>query len=139
MRRPLTALVLLLLLATTAAPQGKRESWLRGVWEGTGYQTDTESTWPMRLTINKPKSGRRTFSIDYPSLKCGGRWKLLSSNQSKAWFRERLDHGQDECDNNGLVLIERRGRQLLYLYSIKGRRELTASAILNRKRPSSKQ
>jgi hypothetical protein len=127
--------MLLFMLATTAAAQGKSKFWLRGVWEGTGYQTDTNETWPMKLMITKAKSGRRTFSIDYPSLNCGGRWKLLSINASKATFRERLDRGQDECTQNGRVVIQRVGRgQLLYLYSLHGTRELTASALLNRKR-----
>jgi hypothetical protein len=137
MLRTLAVLVLLLLLASTAAPQGKSKFWLRGAWEGTGYQTDDNSTWPMRLTITKRK-GRRTYSIDYPSLSCGGRWKLLSINQSKARFREQLDHGQDKCTDNGQVVIERIGRrQLIFLYSNQGSREITASAVLNRKKPSS--
>lgn len=137
MLRTLAVLVLLLLLASTAAAQGKSKSWLRGAWEGTGYQTDDDSTWPMRLTITK-LNGRRTFSIDYPSLSCGGRWKLLSINRSKARFREQLDHGQEKCTNNGRVVIERIGRgQFIFLYSNQGSREITASAVLNRKRPSS--
>lgn len=137
MHRTLAVLGLLLLLTSTAAAQGKSKSWLRGAWEGTGYQTDDDSTWPMRLTITKAKGRRRAFSIDYPSLNCGGRWKLLSINQSKARFREQLDHGQDKCTDNGRVVIERIGRgQLIFLYSNQGRREITASAVLNRKRPT---
>jgi hypothetical protein len=137
MLRTPAVLVLLLLLASTAAAQGKSKPWLRGAWEGTGYQTDDNSTWPMRLTITKRK-GRRTFSIDYPSLSCGGRWQLLSITQGKARFRERLDHGQDKCTNNGRVVVERIGRgQLIFLYSNQGSREITASAVLNRRRPSS--
>lgn len=136
MLRTLTVLSLLLLLVATAAAQGKGKSWLRGAWEGTGYQTDDDSTWAMKVTITKRKSGRRTVLIDYPSLNCGGRWQLLSSNGSKARFRELLDHGQDQCTDKGTVTIERIGRQLIYLYSIQGSREITASAILNRTKPS---
>ena len=136
MLRTLAILALLLLLVSTAAAQGKSKPWLRGAWEGTGYQTDDKSTWPMKVTITKRKGGRRAISIDYPSLNCGGRWKLLSINGSKARFRERLDHGQDKCTDNGLVTIERIGRQLIFLYSIQGSREINASAVLNRKKPS---
>lgn len=132
MMRTLALLGLLLLLSPVAAPQGKVKSWLHGNWEGTGYQTDDNSTWPMRLTITK--GPRRTFLIEYPSLNCGGRWKLLSASRSSARFREVLDHGQDKCTDKGVVVIERRRGQLIYLYSIQGSRELTASAILNRKR-----
>ncbi len=124
-------LCLLLLLACSLAPaQSKSNSWIKGAWEGTGYQTDDNSTWTMVL-----KAGGKTFAIDYPSLNCGGRWKLISRNASRARFRERLDHGQDKCADNGTVLIQRLNRnQILFLYSNQGEKALTASAILNRKR-----
>ncbi len=138
MRKPLVVFGLLLLLASTAAAQGKGKSWLRGSWEGTGYQTDDRSTWPMQLSIKRIKGGRRTFSIDYPSLSCGGRWQLLSINGSKARFKELLDHGQDKCSDKGLVVIERIRGQLIFLYSNRGSREITASAVLNRKQPARK-
>jgi hypothetical protein len=123
------------------AAQGKNKSWLRGSWEGTGYQTDSdgESTWPMTLAIKRSKSGRRVFSIEYPSLGCGGRWKVLSSSGNKAKFREELNHGQDACANKGLVMIERIGGQLIFLYTNQGSHEITASAVLNRKKLTAKQ
>ena len=140
MRKLLVVLGLLLLLASTAAAQSKSTSWLRGTWEGTGYQTDSagDNTWPMTLTVKRLKNGRRTFSIEYPSLTCGGRWRLLSIQGSKARFREELNHGQGNCADKGLVMIERIGRQLIFLYSNQGSREITASAVLNRKKPAPK-
>ena len=140
MRKPLVVFGLLLLLASTAAAQSKSTSWQRGTWEGTGYQTDSagDNTWPMTLTIKRFKSGRRTFSIEYPSLSCGGRWRLLSIQGTNARFREELNHGHDNCADKGLVRIERIGRQLIFLYSNQGSREITASAVLNRKKPASK-
>jgi hypothetical protein len=128
--RSLGLCLLLLWAGPGASAQSKSNSWIRGTWEGTGYQTDDNSTWEMVL-----KAGAKRFSIDYPSLSCGGRWQLILSNASRARFRERLDHGQDKCADNGNVLIQRLNRnQLLFLYSNKGEKELTASAILNRKR-----
>jgi hypothetical protein len=124
---------LLLILIPNAAAQNKQKPWLRGEWEGTGYQTDDNSTWAMKLTVKRLKGGRRAFSVDYPSLNCGGRWKLLSLNQNKARFQELLDHGQDKCTDKGLVTIMRVGRQLVFLYANQGSREITASAILNRR------
>jgi len=121
---------LLLLTLTAALAQSKSTTWLRGTWEGTGYQTDDKSTWDMLLKVQ----GRR-FSIDYPTLSCGGRWSLISLGAWRARFRERLDHGQDKCEDNGNVTIQRVSRnQLLFFYSYKGERTLTASAILNRKK-----
>jgi hypothetical protein len=124
-------LCLLLLLACSAASaQSKSTAWIKGTWEGTGYQTDDKSTWDMVL-----KAVGKRFAIGYPSLSCGGRWKLISINASRARFRERLDHGQDKCADNGNVLIQRLNRnQILFLYSNQGEKALTASAILNRKR-----
>ena len=133
-RKSVAALGLLLLFVSSAAAQGNSRSWLRGTWEGTGYQTDDNSTWSMKLTIAKRKGGRRTFTIDYPSLNCGGRWKLLSSNQNVARFREILNRGVDKCSDKGSVLIERKGTQLIFLYANQGSRQITASAILNRKK-----
>ncbi|MEP6819169.1 MAG: hypothetical protein ABJA18_06515 [bacterium] len=135
MRKTLVILGLLLLLTSTAAAQRKSGSWLRGSWEGTGYQTDDQSTWAMKLTIKKSKGVRRTFSIEYPSLSCGGRWRLVSMNRTEARFRELLDHGQDKCSDKGKVIIERKGGQLIFLYSNEGSREITGSAVLNRKKP----
>ena len=132
LRHLLLAVSLLLLIAAPAFSKTARASWLRGSWEGTGYQTDDASVWPMRLTIAKSKRGKRVFSIDYPSLNCGGKWKLLRWNKNRATLREQLDHGQDKCTDNGTVFIERRGKQLVYLYALQGSRDLTASAILNK-------
>jgi len=120
---------LLLLVFASVSAQTKSNSWLKGTWEGTGYQTDDQTTWAMRLTVR----GRR-FSIEYPSLTCGGHWQLVSINSYRARFKERLDHGQDKCANNGNVTIQKVSRrQVFFLYSNADTREVTASAVLNRK------
>ena len=141
MRKPLIVLGLLFLLASPIAAQDKNKPWLRGAWEGNGYQTDSEGekTWPMMLTIKRIKNGRRMFSIEYPSLSCGGRWRLLRFSGNKAEFREELNHGQDACANKGLVMIERVGGQLIFLYRNQGSHEITASAVLNRRKLAGKQ
>ncbi len=115
-----------------AASQSKQRRWLRGVWEGTGYQTDTNSTWAMQLTVTR-ENGRRVYLIDYPSLDCGGRWKLLSMNSNVARFREQITRGPDKCTQNGLVVLERKRGQIIFLYSNEGTREIAATAVLNRK------
>src|SRR6267378_1941503 len=83
--RTLGVAILLLLLSATVSAQTRSNNWIKGAWEGTGYQTDDQSTWTMRLTAR----GRR-FSIEYPSLNCGGRWQLVSINAYRARFRESL-------------------------------------------------
>jgi len=123
--------MLLLLVSVFAPAQTKSNTWLKGTWEGTGYQTDDKSTWSMLLTARG-----RSFSIEYPSLNCGGHWQLININGYRARFKERLDHGQDKCTDNGSVVIQRLNkRQIFFLYSLAGKREVTASAVLNRKLP----
>ena len=134
LRKQLSVVALLLLLTPLTELQARTSSWLRGTWAGAGYQTDTESTWPMTLTVrNGPR--RRLYLVDYPSLKCGGRWKPLGTGKRRATFTEVLTHGQADCLDNGRVIIQRiSSTQLLYLYSNQGSKKITASAILNRRR-----
>lgn len=129
MRRFVSAAGLLLLSAAVVCGQ-TRGGWLRGEWTGTGYQTDSNNTWAMRLTAEG-----RTYAVDYPSLECGGRWRLLSLNARRAVFRETITRGVERCAQGGRVVIERLNpRQLGYRFSHAGSNEYTASAILNKSR-----
>ena len=124
--------LLLVSLTSIVSAQGKSDNgrWLNGTWEGTGYQIDNNETWPMKLTVR----GRR-YRIEYPSLKCGGRWVPLSIDATRARFIEKINFGLQECVDNGNVVVERLGRgQIAYRFSNRGTREITASAILNRKK-----
>jgi hypothetical protein len=122
-------LLLILAASTSVSAQKKSSGWLNGAWEGVGYQNDDKSTWEIKLTARG-----RQYSIDYSSLSCGGRWQLISMNASRARFREVLERGQDKCADRGNVLIRRLSRkQILFLYSYKGDRDITASAVLYRK------
>jgi hypothetical protein len=42
--------------------------WLDGVWEGEGYQSDTRTTWAVRLTVQDG-----VYAIEYPNIPCRGR------------------------------------------------------------------
>ena len=129
MFRVVAALALTFSLTITGFSQNKN-SWIFGTWEGTGYQIDNDETWTMRFSIKGNK-----YLIEYPSLKCGGEWKLISINGKEARFRERINYGKDECVNNGLVVIQRfSNRQVIFLYSNENSGEVSASAILNRRR-----
>lgn len=125
----------LLLVAVTssvvsAQSRNQNQSWMNGTWEGTGYQIDNNSTWTIRLTVN----GNR-YRIEYPSLKCEGRWIPFKSNQSTARFREILTVGADVCANKGIVVIQRLSpRQLAYRYQNQGEADVSSSSILNRKK-----
>ena len=132
MLRTLAAVCLFFSLTVAALPQSssRRGAWLGGRWEGTGYQMDTDSTWTMVLTTRGGK-----FLIEYPSLDCGGEWRLLSINSRRARFRERITRNREACADRGLVVVERlSGRQVAYRYSHRGAADVSASAILNRKK-----
>ena len=128
--RRLTAAACLLLLSAAFVSGQTRGGWLRGVWEGKGYQTDTDDTWAMKLTVK----GRR-YTVEYPSLECGGRWRLLSLSSRRAVFRETITSGTERCTQGGRVVIQRLNtRQLGYWFSEAGSNDYTASAVLNRRR-----
>jgi hypothetical protein len=63
----LSLVLLVACVAASAQSKSTAKSWIKGTWEGTGYQTDDKSTWAMVLKA----SGKR-FAIEYPSLDCGG-------------------------------------------------------------------
>ena len=121
---------LFVVMAAGACVARTRGGWLRGEWAGTGYQSDSESTWAMVL-----KFGRGRYTAEYPSLECAGRWRLLSVSRTRAVFRETITAGAERCAPSGRVVIERlNARQLGYRYSYQGSKDYVASAILNRRR-----
>jgi hypothetical protein len=123
------AIVFLLLMTNSGHAQDTAGSWLNGTWEGTGYQMDTNETWTMRLKVR-----RNRYSIEYPSLNCGGRWKVLSINSWQANFRESILYGRNECIDEGRVVVQRLGNgQIAYRFYNRGAARVTASAILNRR------
>jgi hypothetical protein len=129
MKRLMTAAGLLLLAAAVACGQ-TRGGWLRGEWAGTGFQTDSNDTWAMTLDARG-----RGYTVEYPSLECGGRWTLLSLSRRRAVFRETIIKGADKCAQRGRFVVERlNSRQLGYWYSHAGSRTFVASGILNRRR-----
>lgn len=133
--KTLLALSLLALLSLSAFAQTAKSKkhhrpiWMTGTWEGTGYQTDDKSTWTMLLRAHSGK-----YSISYPSLKCGGKWVVRRLKKNRVLFTELLSYGQEQCQNNGRVVIERlNNNQLMFIYRNPDDREATSSAILNRK------
>lgn len=130
MHKAVVSILLLFVFCLVAYPQSKNGRWLKGTWEGTAYQMDTNETWTMTLNAR-----RNRYTVDYPSLKCGGRWKLLNINSWTATFREQLTFGRDECVDRGRVVIQRLGSgQISYRFYNRGAARVTASAILNRNR-----
>jgi hypothetical protein len=132
MFRLIAIFLVLFSIVSVVCPQSRNRStgWLNGTWEGKGYQIDTDETWTMKLRVN----GKRSV-IEYPSLNCGGTWRRLSIGPTRARLREKITFGLDECTNKGNVVIERlSSRQIAFRYYKPGTRDVSASAILNKKR-----
>ena len=103
--------------------------WLEGTWEGTAYQSDTKENWIMKLSV---KNG--TYRVDYPSLKCGGEWRLIRLGKRIATFKEKLTYGHSECVDNVTVTIRKLNRrQVAYWYVEPKQTRVNGIAVLDRK------
>lgn len=128
MNKIAVAIGLLLVLSISGGAQSKGQ-WLTGTWTGTGYQVNDGSTWSMRLTA---RGGM--YRVAYPSLKCGGVWKLLSLGARSARFQERINYGESNCSPIGDVIIRRLdGRRIRFSYIYPGETKVGAYAILRRR------
>jgi len=135
MRKIVATLMLLLITTSVVCGQSRNRNraWLNGTWEGTGYQMDNNELWTMLLTVK----GNR-YRIEYPSLKCGGRWRPISIKRNIARFREIISIGKEACADQGTVVIQRLSRrQIAFRYVNQGEVEVTSSSILNRRKGKS--
>jgi len=82
--------------------QNNSLEWIRGNWKGTGFQTNNNSTWNIILDFEYPDN---ILEIRYPSLNCGGNWKLLSNEGSKAEFVEIITDGKTNCIDGSKIVI----------------------------------
>ncbi len=124
----------ILVMSFFVSAQNKDYEWLNGTWEGTAYQIDSDTIWTMRLTA----SGGR-YAIEYPTLKCGGSWRIVSLSLERATFIERINHGRDKCVDDGNLIIERlNAEQILFRWTLPDSLEVMATAVLKRKLPLKK-
>ena len=94
-----------LLLLSTPHALAEQSSMLKqftGAWEGMGTQSDDGSHW--RIRVNSRSYG---YFIDYPSLVCGGVWKLLKTTDSSLIFKETLTYGMERCIDRGEIVINK--------------------------------
>lgn len=87
-----TLLLAIFLSISGCSPAPK---WLAGKWQGIGDQVDGQ-TWAIVLDA----TDLRSILINYPSLTCGGKWKVESKSKDEVVLRETLAYGQDKCDDN---------------------------------------
>jgi hypothetical protein len=92
----------MIILPFSVSSQNTKLKWLDGEWNGVGYQVDNNSTWSIKLTVS---SSSNSFKIEYPSLSCGGDWKLESFDENKARFTEDLNGGLNGCVSNSVMIL----------------------------------
>lgn len=121
--------------AKSKLPDDPSSRWLDGVWEGEGYQSDTKTTWAVRLTVQDG-----TYAIEYPNIPCRGRWTLIEKNSGGARFTEVLTQGTGRCGNNSHVMIEKiNDSEISCKYTHASSRVVIATAILSKKAQSREQ
>jgi hypothetical protein len=99
-------IVLFILTGCMTGAKAQDEDWLNGTWIGLGYQINTKSTWQIKLDASV---GSNLFEIEYPSLQCKGKWKLIDLSYHKAIFMEEITSGQ--CVTSSSVVITRINEQ----------------------------
>jgi hypothetical protein len=89
-------------LETDALDEEQKDSLVEpflGVWKGYGVQ-ENGKRWTIEITIQPDN-----YSIEYPSLGCGGKLSLLSTEKNKLAFREKINFGKARCVDNGEVQL----------------------------------
>lgn len=68
---------------------------LAGNWKGTMTQADRGSSYPIKLTIYAAaRPGNQVVAkVDYPSLKCGGEWRLKNASGTTMIADEVITYG----------------------------------------------
>ena len=73
-----------------------------GVWEGSGMQNN--ASWTIKVSI-----APGLYSIEYPSLACGGELVLLKKVTDRMEFLENLTYGLGGCINLGKTVLIKTG------------------------------
>jgi hypothetical protein len=81
----------------------KSETWYDGIWYGTGFQPDIYSFWSIYVEIDVSKD---KFFVSYPSLTCGGRWRIVEEKDNYIKFKEKIEYGKGLCVDDGYVVLE---------------------------------
>jgi hypothetical protein len=75
---------------------------LEGIWEGEGYQ-GAKGKWSIKVTIQA-----ENYTIEYPSLQCGGSLKLKTIHANSFIFEETITHNiAGECIEHGKTILEK--------------------------------
>jgi hypothetical protein len=116
----------LLLSFPAYAGQPDKSNQFTGEWEGSGTQSDG-GHWSIR--VNSRPTG---YFIDYPSLVCGGVWKLFKVTESSLVFKETLTYGIERCLDQGEIVINKIAQDKVSYYWSSVKSKITAAGALTR-------
>lgn len=104
----LFAFFLLSFSTSTNKSTNSDENWLVGEWKGIGYQIDDQQ-WEVQLTVLSAKK----LKINYPSLNCHGKWKIVSKTDQVIYLTEILKKGDHHCDKGVEIKLEYKSSNLI--------------------------
>lgn len=103
MVRFLTPVIVAIVISLSSCSSNK---WVYGTWTGIGKQVDN-ATWEVKLNVTENEE----FKIEYPSLSCGGSWKITGNSKSSSKSNstgktvrlelimlETIEFGTQNCD-----------------------------------------
>lgn len=108
----LSIIVLLTILSGCKSQQIRNDN-RSSIWMGEAYQYDIDQSWNVYFIMD---SKNQIYTIDYPSLDCGGKWILMKSNENTLEFREKLNRGFSLCTNNGKIVLETKNKDEIDFY-----------------------
>jgi len=95
-------LLVIVLVSFNLSAQKKKSEWINGIWRGTGFQLNNSSSWSIRFTAS---THTKTYAIDYGTLGCSGKWELVSFEENRATFIEKITDGRDKCLDGSTIII----------------------------------
>ncbi|WP_394613059.1 hypothetical protein JNUCC0626_24215 [Lentzea sp. JNUCC 0626] len=97
------------------APQPAVPQSFHGKWFGQVYQGSSDP-YPVEVVIAGGASGATIASVDYPNLRCGGRWELAAAWDNKISAVERIEYQGTCVDSVRIDLVMQPDGQAFYSF-----------------------
>ncbi|ONI92414.1 hypothetical protein ALI22I_03920 [Saccharothrix sp. ALI-22-I] len=92
-----------------------------GSWDGLIYQeSSSKSPYPVELVIGPGGSNDIVASVEYPTLECGGSWRLQSAWEHMIRSSEEIKDGKFNCIDTVIELSTQPDGQLYYAFESNG-------------------
>ncbi|MEO7507262.1 MAG: hypothetical protein ABIZ95_08515 [Pyrinomonadaceae bacterium] len=103
------------------------ENWLAGEWHGEGAMQDGSGTWSIDVWTEDDH-----YAVDYPTMKCSGRWDVKSQTPTEAVLYEKFTIGKN-CESGARIDVKKRSAdQIGVTFTIENSDAEVVSVTLNR-------